>query len=33
VYNVVFADIQFQCLDCAVPTELSSWGRIKSIYR
>lgn len=33
VYNVAFTDIQFTCLDCAVPTELSSWGRIKSIYR
>lgn len=32
-YDVKFENIQFTCYDCSVPTNTTSWGRIKSIYR
>ena len=32
-YVADWSNIQFQCLDCVVPTRNASWGKVKTIYR
>lgn len=32
-YDAKWQDITFDCLDCAVPTKSTTWGRVKTLYR
>jgi hypothetical protein len=32
-YNATWSDIVWTCLDCVVPAQRTSWGRLKLLYR
>lgn len=32
-YSAVWRDIDFDCLDCVVPVQKASWGKVKVMYR